>query len=320
LDGFESTLQAAWVGLRNYLDQRWFYTAFKRSREKYPDVIQRLILEGNLESVLDEHLWITSRIRTLEGNELAEELEAGLSVRSGLFFFHEVGEKGDDTFSLRCHAAMPFVQARAAYGTGTETDRPIRTDQLRRAFNTPFWPHVLATTSVGQEGLDFHVWCDRVAHWDLCRNPVDLEQREGRIQRYGGLSIRRAVVEQLGHDIWDGSPASPWKRIQALAEARLADQSGLAPWWVCKGGTIKRYLFDIPLSEQKHWLRWVKQQRMLYRLALGLPNQEDLVEALGNGEELSMAKVRSVAINLSPWFTAHQNGSAVTGQADGEAS
>ena len=31
-----------------------------------------------------------------------------------------------------------------------------------------------------------------LVHWDLCRNPVDLEQREGRIQRFGGLAIRRA--------------------------------------------------------------------------------------------------------------------------------
>ena len=26
---------------------------------------------------------------------------------------------------------------------------------MRAAFNSPFWPFVLATTSVGQEGLDF---------------------------------------------------------------------------------------------------------------------------------------------------------------------
>jgi len=30
-------------------------------------------------------------------------------------------------------------------------------DLLPAVLNTPFWPHVLATTSLGQEGLDFHV-------------------------------------------------------------------------------------------------------------------------------------------------------------------
>ena len=30
---------------------------------------------------------------------------------------------------------------------------------MREAFNSPFWPFILATTSVGQEGLDFHLYC-----------------------------------------------------------------------------------------------------------------------------------------------------------------
>ena len=55
--------------------------------------------------------------------------------------------------------------------------KPARSDELRRAFNAPFWPYVLATTSAGQEGLDFHTWCSRVPHWDLCSSPLDLEQR-----------------------------------------------------------------------------------------------------------------------------------------------
>ena len=82
-----------------------------------------------------------------------------------------------------------------------------------------------------------------IIHWDLCRNPVDLEQREGRIQRYGGLSIRRAIVREVAEDIQSERKAgeSPWVAIQRLAEERLADESGLAPWWVYPGGGIRRY-------------------------------------------------------------------------------
>ncbi|MGK8236792.1 hypothetical protein ACLGGT_21975 [Roseovarius sp. MS2] len=91
------------------------------------------------------------------------------------------GAKKRDKIRIRCHAAVPFG------GTEKETQRhdqdtneppPARSEEIRSAFNTPFWPHVLATTSVGQEGLDFHSWCDRLGHWDLCSSPVDLEQRE----------------------------------------------------------------------------------------------------------------------------------------------
>nr|WP_270246095.1 helicase-related protein [Coprococcus sp. AM11-30B] len=41
-------------------------------------------------------------------------------------------------------------------------------------------PFVLATTSIGQEGLDFHNYCCVIMHWNLPSNPIDLEQREGR--------------------------------------------------------------------------------------------------------------------------------------------
>ena len=65
---------------------------------------------------------------------------------------------------------------------------------MRTAFNSPFWPFVLATTSVGQEGLDFHQYCHAVVHWNLPANPVDLEQREGRVHRYKGHAIRKNIA------------------------------------------------------------------------------------------------------------------------------
>ena len=55
---------------------------------------------------------------------------------------------------------------------------------------------MLASTSVGQEGLDFHTYCHAIVHWNLPSNPVDLEQREGRIHRYKGHAVRRNVAER----------------------------------------------------------------------------------------------------------------------------
>jgi hypothetical protein len=288
--------------LRNYLDQRWFYRAIRQAGESYPNAILRAVIEGNLESVLDEHLWIMARLRNLSEEELAIELRDGLTIRSGMFFFHPLESTKGDTFSLRCHVAMPFTQSHSQDLAGDE--KPIRTDEMRRAFNTPFWPYILATTSVGQEGLDFHAWCDTLVHWDLGRNPVDLEQREGRIQRFGGLSIRRAIAEQLGYTAFTArkKTESLWSRIEIMANASLADESGLAPWWVCKSGAVKRYVFDVPTSEQKHWLHWMKEQRLLYRLALGQPNQEDIVDLLSRKTKMDPREIREAVINLSPWF------------------
>ena len=42
-----------------------------------------------------------------------------------------------------------------------------RKERVRAAFNSPFWPFVLVSTSVGQEGLDFHHYCHAITHWNL---------------------------------------------------------------------------------------------------------------------------------------------------------
>ncbi len=76
-----------------------------------------------------------------------------------------------------------------------------RSSEVRDAFNSPFWPFVLATTSVGQEGLDFHLYCHAVVHWNLPGNPVDLEQREGRVHRYKGHAVRKNLARDFGHEV-----------------------------------------------------------------------------------------------------------------------
>ena len=53
-----------------------------------------------------------------------------------------------------------------------ENDENISEDMVRAAFNSPFRPFLLTSTSIGQEGLDFHPWCHRLVHWNLPGNPV----------------------------------------------------------------------------------------------------------------------------------------------------
>lgn len=297
--GMSATLAASWHGLRTYLDDPCFVAGLSRHGEQqYPRALRQATFAGNLESVLDEHLWITRKLHERSGQELAQELQGLLSLRSVDKTFSQWSEKS--SFRLRCHAALPFtdVQVRIREDdTQRAEDKKLRANELRKAFNSPFWPHVLATTSVGQEGLDFHVWCRALLHWDLPSNAVDLEQREGRIQRYGGLAIRRAMASGVEDLPRDGS--SPWPELADRAEEGLGDESGLAPWWVCEGARILRYVFDVPLSEQAHKLRLLQDQRLKYRMVLGQPDQEDLLELLA---DVSPEKARSSALNLSPWF------------------
>ena len=295
---FTRVLKTAWKGLRAYLNNAWFEARLRQAygppdtdaqpkASAYSQLIHQAVVDGNLESVLDEHLFMTGWLRGLSGPKLCQSLEDALALRVAT---PRLYEPKTDGFTLRAHAVMPFSQSISAVredGKGGS----VRADELREGFNSPFWPHVLVTTSIGQEGLDFHLWCDTVIHWDLPSNPVDLEQREGRVNRFGGLAIRAALST---HAIAEG--ARCWAELAARAE-ELADATGLSPWWVLDGATVKRRVFDVPLSEARRHFQDLEEQRMLYRLALGQPDQEGLVRAL-KGRVTTAEEVRELAIDL----------------------
>ena len=212
-----------------------------------------------------------------------------------------------DGFRLRCHAAMPFGLTPDKDEGRDEDGAETRPDALRHAFNSPFRPFVLATTSIGQEGLDFHVYCDRIVHWDLPASPVDLEQRDGRINRYGGLAIRKFLArphaERAAPIPVEGSP---WL---ALTRGLEETCEGMAPWWGTGGAVIRRAVFLPPLAKQEGELNRLLARLSHYRLALGQSDPEQLLRALqrringaGTEEERAvvLAWLREVRINLAP--------------------
>ncbi|MGI8942737.1 MAG: hypothetical protein ACR2FJ_00615 [Qipengyuania sp.] len=149
--------------------------------------------------------------------------------------------------------------------------------------------------------MDFHTWCERIGHWDLCSSPVDLEQREGRIQRFGGLVVRRRLGAELAAEGRHAGATglSPWKAVAAEAERRFADESGLSPWWTLPGAQVRRHLFALPRSRDVHRFARLCRQRSLYRLALGQPRQEELVEMLGAKDPTVIAELAGLALDLS---------------------
>ena len=118
--------------------------------------------------------------------------------------FREDRSKLVKNTTLRCHYAIPLGNQKMADDKGVQ-----RVGTVRDTFNSPFRPFVLNSTSIGQEGLDFHWYCSRVIHWNLPNNPIDIEQREGRVNRYKSLVVRRRVKEvyacesiNTSSDIW----------------------------------------------------------------------------------------------------------------------
>lgn len=75
----------------------------------------------------------------------------------------------------------------AFYASGAVHDR----QRLILGFNTPFYPNVLAATSVLQEGVNLHMQCRKVHHYGIAWTPGDNEQRVGRVDRLFGLVNRQ---------------------------------------------------------------------------------------------------------------------------------
>jgi len=276
-------------------------------------------LDGNLQSVLDEYYHVLHESLGLVGHDaaetadkLCETVQHALSLRAPTLRFDEIvlPDEGIPTLEkrgLRCRYALRFGTEKAF-----DYDQRTRDVDVRIAFNSPFRPFVLATTSIGQEGLDFHQYCHRVVHWNLPSNPVDLEQREGRIHRYKGHVIRRNLALGYGLSVVEtgGTQVDPWQQLFDRAiEDRPADANDLVPFWIYRADdptqealTIERRIPVFPLSREIGRLEQLKRSLVAYRSVIGQPRQQELLEFLAArlSEEEIQEFVESATIDLSP--------------------
>ena len=211
--------------------------------------------------------------------------------------------------SMRCRFALRFGDGSGDASAGDEKAE-TRREQVRQAFNSPFWPFVLASTSIGQEGLDFHQYCLNVFHWNLPGNPVDLEQREGRVHRYKGHAIRFNIAQRYPLHTLVGKlngSGDPWAILFEMAqndakEAGYPDE--LVPFWVFPEGQhkIRRHTPVYPFSKDAERIDILKNGLVTYRMVLGQPRQEDLVNFLQQrfDEGLDINELLKYRIDLSP--------------------
>lgn len=249
---------------------------------------------GCLQSVVDEyaHLLVEATNTRDAGidkvaTEVGPALVESLTLRTASLKVDDigVGERAVQikAFSMRAHFAVRFGDET----NDVEGKEVLRKEQVRKAFNSPFWPFVLATTSVGQEGLDFHRYCHAVVHWNLPANPVDLEQREGRVHRYKGHAVRKNLGLRYGLDEARNAVADPWQTLfEAGRRDRAAGVSDLVPYWVFpppdpqRGAYIERHIPALALSRDTLRSAELLAALALYRVVFGQPRQEELMAHL----------------------------------------
>lgn len=294
--------------LRNLLNQPEMMALIRGSADDgsayWKDVLAHCV-DGCLTSVLDEYahvlneaLGVAQKSDAEKAAAIAGEMSDAMGMRASVNRATDLrvsrGELIMEPFSIRNHFAVRF-------GRGVTEDQSLaREGQVRQAFNSPFWPFVLSSTSVGQEGLDFHPYSHAVVHWNLPSNPVDLEQREGRVHRYKGHAVRRNIALDYGSHPDVARADDPWGAMFDLALAdRPAGQTMIYPYWVypkADGYQIERYVPALPLSREAHAYRRLMRTVGAYRLVLGQPRQEDLLRYLGD----DAAAMADLLIDLSP--------------------
>lgn len=140
---------------------------------------------------------------------------------------------------------------------------------FRRNFNSPFRPFTAVSTSVGTEGLDFHSYCCRIIHYNHPKNPIEYEQKNGRIDRYNSLAVRRYCNEN-----------------KISLDTENTEKSGISPNWNSGEENMHLYFLHYPefISEEKaeinRLIDWVEKYR----------------DTMGEGSEKSKIKY-----NLSPY-------------------
>ena len=284
---------------------------------RYWETVLDYCVGGNLQSVMDEYVHILREALGLANvsvdsalMELAEEIHRAVSIRTVNLEFDEIKLQSNSKsielarHSMRCRFALRFGD-----GKNEEDGSETRADHVRSAFNSPFRPFILASTSVGQEGLDFHQYCHNIYHWNLPSNPVDLEQREGRIHRYKGHAIRRNVAKAFALSALKGKLSrlsDPWDSLFSLAlESRRPGLNDLIPFWIfeTKGGhKICRHVPALPLSSETEHLKSLLKSLAAYRMVFGQPRQEDLLNYLESRLErdIDVEELLKYRIDLSP--------------------
>ena len=267
-------------------------------------------IDGNLQAVFDEYAHLLSNgLDRGAGiiSALHNQMMESMSIRSTPYYIdtfnnfkNKVEKNKVQNVSMRSHFAVSFTK-----GDGDESDID-RKKILRNAFNSPFRPFVLASTSIGQEGLDFHNYCRRIVHWNLPSNPIDLEQREGRINRFECLAIRQNIAKRYGNiefknDVW----SEMFDKANEYKNQHFGGSSDLIPYWGLPEREdmikIERIVPMYPCSRDCMAYERLIKILSMYRLTLGQTRQQELLDYLfKNCDEPE--KLRDLFINLSPYY------------------
>jgi hypothetical protein len=272
--------------------------------ENYIEDVLQYSIQGNIQAMLDEYIYMLSDSENLSNcSDIAEQIVDILSVKTSnvkIDDYKTIIASANNIArekNMRCHYAVGFSGNKMASRKNKEIN-------IRQAFNSPFRPFVLASTSIGQEGLDFHLYCKKIFHWNLPHNPIDFEQREGRINRYKALVIRQNLVDKYNAEVLATADITEyWNTLFETASKEKEgnkSKSDLVPFWHTETNSnikIERFVPLLPFSRDIDKYKNLLKVLTYYRLTFGQARQDELIHALDDGIDKEL--INELLINLS---------------------
>lgn len=121
------------------------------------------------------------------------------------------------------------------------------------------------------------------------------------MNRYKCLSIRQRLgIRYADIDTWD-------KIFEAAKAEYKREDSDIVPYWCLpkdfeegRDRLVERIILEYPLSQDRGRYERLKKVLSLYRLTMGQPRQEELLEML-DSSGLNEEEIAQLMIDLSPY-------------------
>ena len=111
----------------------------------------------------------------------------------------------------------------------------------------------------GAEGLDFHKYCERLVHYTAPVNVIELEQKNGRIDRYHSLAQRRN---------WS-LPGNLFAKAYTLKD-RARESGGMIDGWDAGENNLHYYFIYTRYTGERDYLETLFQEQKNYRMHIGV--------------------------------------------------
>ena len=243
----------------------------------YPCAVEQYCKDGCFKDMIEEYIDLLAGEygKTDAAMARAVRRAAGLRISSPKLYV-----RGDNP----CRVSEKSIQAANRFAVGlfpeneTGSDLTRRMGNIKGAFNSPFWPFVFTSTSIGAEGIDLHWYARNVVHWSIPARPLDIEQREGRVLRYNchAFRLNKALGAKKENCVRMG-----WQE-SGMFETQLNFSKNPPCFQI-----ISKAYFEKESSEQELWKR-AHEVVKTYRKTLGATKPPDGSES-NEGVELDLS-------------------------------